>query len=428
MACMFTPAKQAAWEAERQEAYIASLGDLGNQGDESSSNMGSGGEGAGPNHDDEEEEEDPNEDKDEDEHQDEDEDEDGERSGREGSHSNGQGRRLRDQAPSKKIPAPDSDMETSEHKPEEEETLLPPKPTASKAKKGKQAKSSRKPAPSKSSAVRQARPVERAGDHPGSNGNQDEEEGPVLQASTKKNLKGKSTHGIIKIPARSATSRASGQSYGRPGQVDAQRLPAPEDIDMDDEPVDVNMSPVSEDSNVPEEVPTPYRNRAATADISMSGYRKYSLSIDAMNVLLDVPPVQYTPPPPSPRRSTVPGKPIDVLALRDQSLCDQRKNTARIIGPSTSSTHASSTQSAEKSSPDIESRTSLDRDEGFGEPTELLGLALGPFLKDWQPPKTGLRGHKKVDAFFAVERGGQNDLSTSRARTSDSTTLSTKTR
>jgi hypothetical protein len=215
MARIFTPAEQAAWEAERQEAYIASLGDLGNQGDESGSNMGSGGEGAGPNHDDEDEEEDP------------------------------------------------------------------------------------------------------------------------------------------------------------------------------------------------EEVPTPYRNRAATADISMStsGYREYSLSIDAMNVLPDVLPVQYTPPPPSPRRATVPGKPIDVLALRDQLLHDRRKNTARIIGPSTSSTHVPSTQSAEKSSPDIKSRTSLDRDEGFGEPTELLGLALGPFPKDWQPPKTGLRGHEKVEAFFAVERG-----------------------
>jgi hypothetical protein len=185
----------------RRNTYIASLGDLGNQGDKSGSNMGSGGEGAGPNHDDKEEEEDPDKDEDEDEHQDEDKDEDGERSGREGSHSNGQSRCLRDQAPSKMIPAPDTDMETSKHEPEEEETLLPPKPTASKAKKGKQAKSLRKPAPSKSSAVRQARPVERASDHPGSDGDQDEEEGPVLQASTKKNLKGKSTHGIIKIPA-----------------------------------------------------------------------------------------------------------------------------------------------------------------------------------------------------------------------------------
>jgi hypothetical protein len=148
---MFTPAKQAAWEAERQEAYIALLGDLGNQGDKSGSNMGSGGEGARPNDDDKEEEEDPNQEEGKD--KDQDEDKDGKQSGHEGSHSNGQGRCSHNQALSKKIPAPDSDMETSKHKPEEEETLLPPKPTASKAKKGKQAKSLRKPAPSKSSAV-----------------------------------------------------------------------------------------------------------------------------------------------------------------------------------------------------------------------------------------------------------------------------------
>jgi hypothetical protein len=335
---MFTPTEQAAWEAKRQEAYLASLEGMGNKGDESGSNVSSVGGGAGPSDDDDNEDKNPDQDEDEDEDQDDISSEHGNR------HSNGKRGPLRGQAPSKKASAPDSDMETSEHAPEEEHTSPPLKLTTSNTKKGKQAKSSRKAA--KVGGVGQARPRDRASKGTGNDEDEQEQDRAVPQASTKKKSKGRSTLATIKIPARPATLRASRRSNGQPSQSHGlssadndDGLPAPsEDVDMDnvvmDSAMDVDISPKAEDSDASEEEPVPYTNRAATANISMSGYRKYSLSIDAMNVLPDVPPIQYTPPPPSPLCATIPGKLIDVLALRDMSHHGQRKNAPRGFGPS----------------------------------------------------------------------------------------------